>query len=352
MSKSQKLAQFDPNGLGATNGNLFGFPFTPEEAEVVILPVPWEVTVSYHSGTAQGPAAILAASPQLDLIDPDKARPWEIGVAMLEISEIWQKRNQILRKRAETYIHFLETTQAGHLRKSEQLKDVWAMRDEVNTACNELHQWVQDEATKWLKRGKTVGILGGDHSTPLGLMHALAERYPRFSILQIDAHADLRDSYEGFKFSHASIMYNALKIPQIQRLVQVGIRDICPEEVNRIETSNGRICTFYDWDLKRKQFTGQTWHDQCERIISPLSEAVYISLDIDGLDPKLCPHTGTPVPGGLQFEELVYLLTRLVESGRNIIGFDLCEVAPGDGDWDANVGARVLYRLINRTNFC
>ncbi|MDX5346515.1 MAG: arginase family protein, partial [Hymenobacteraceae bacterium] len=162
-----------------------------------------------------------------------------------------------------------------------------------------------------------------------------------------DAHADLRDAYEGFEFSHASIMFNALKVPQVKKLVQVGIRDICQAEAELVEQSNGRIITFYDQTLKENMYEGDSWKKQCKKIIAQLPQKVYISFDIDGLDPKLCPATGTPVPGGLEFHEAVFLVKQLVKSGREIIGFDLCEVAPGDSEWNGNVGARLLFKLCN-----
>jgi agmatinase len=191
-----------------------------------------------------------------------------------------------------------------------------------------------------------VGLLGGDHSTPLGFLRALSEKYERFGILQIDAHADLRKAYEGFTYSHASIMYNALKLPSVSRLIQVGIRDFCEEEQDVINRSRGRISTFFDEDLKAWRYKGETWDALCNSIIKELPANVYISFDIDGLDPKLCPNTGTPVAGGLEFQEAIYLIKKVAQS-RKIIGFDLCEVAPGQNDWDANVGARLLYNLCN-----
>jgi agmatinase len=194
-----------------------------------------------------------------------------------------------------------------------------------------------------------VGVLGGDHSSPLGLMRSLAQHYDHYSILHIDAHADLRVAYEGFEFSHASIMHNALHIPQIDRLVQVGIRDTCPAEVAAVNESGDRVVAFYDWAIQEGRFMGKTWHSQCQEMLNLLSDTVYISFDIDGLDPALCPNTGTPVPGGLQFEEAMYLLKLVGRSGKRIIGFDLCEVSPGEDDWDGNVGARVLYRLVSST---
>ena len=194
--------------------------------------------------------------------------------------------------------------------------------------------------------GKVPAVLGGDHSTPLGLMQAVAEQEGDFGILQIDAHADLRNAYEGFTYSHASIMFNALKIPQLKKLVQVGIRDICQAEAVMAE-KNERIRIFYDSDLKTAAFEGKSWKEQVKEIVEELPEKVYVSFDIDGLDPKLCSATGTPVPGGFEFEEAMYLIKSVVESGRKIVAFDLCEVGPGEDEWNGNVGARVLYRMAN-----
>ncbi|EGJ29907.1 MULTISPECIES: arginase family protein [Moorena] len=133
---------------------------------------------------------------------------------------------------------------------------------------------------------------------------------------------------------------------QISRLVQVGIRDVCEAEMAMVN-SDSRVVMFDDWQLTANAYEGFTWTAQCHKIISNLPDQVYISFDIDGLNPSYCPHTGTPVPGGLEFNEAIYLLRSLVQTGKTIIGFDLCEVAPGDvGDkWDGNVGARVLYKL-------
>lgn len=200
-----------------------------------------------------------------------------------------------------------------------------------------------------LKEGKAVAVLGGDHSTPLGFIQALCEQVDRFGILQIDAHADLRRAYEGFTYSHASIMYNALKMPGVSRLVQLGVRDFCEEEKNNIQRGVGRIVPFYDEDIKAALFEGKSWDKLCAEIIKQLPANVYISFDVDGLDPKLCPNTGTPVAGGFEYQQMVYLLKKIVLSGRRIIGFDLCEVAPGKDDWDANVGARILFQLCHWT---
>jgi agmatinase len=342
MSKQDKINNFDPNALGDANNNIYGLPFTTDEAEVVVLPLPWEVTVSYSAGTAAGPQAVYDASFQVDLFDPKIKDAWKIGVAMDEVSQEVAIKSQTLRRKSEDYITMLEAGETAET--SDVMQEI---QQEVNTECLKLNEWVKNKSLSFINKNKIVALLGGDHSTPLGLMQALAEKHNSFAILQIDAHADLRDAYEGFEFSHASIMYNAIKIPQVSKLVQVGIRDYCEFEYDVIQNSNGRIVTFFDRDIKQQQYEGATWASICKDIISTLPNEVYLSFDIDGLDPKLCPHTGTPVAGGFEFEQVLMLIEKLVDSGKKIIAFDINEIAPGDDEWDANVGARLLYRIAN-----
>ncbi|HSH66540.1 MAG TPA: agmatinase family protein [Bacteroidia bacterium] len=342
MSKQDKINGFDPNGLGDANNNIFGLPFTPEEAEVVFIPVPWEVTVSYTAGTALGPQAIFDASFQVDLFDPKIKDAWKIGIAMEPVSDDIASKSENLRRKSEQYIGLLQEGES-----SESNSKMEEVRVAINAECEKLNKWVRSKALSYLEKNKIIALIGGDHSTPLGLMQALAEKHQSFAILQIDAHADLRDAYEGFEFSHASIMFNALKIPQVSKLVQVGIRDYCEAEYNIIKESNGRIITFFDRDIKHKQYDGNSWTVICNEIIAQLPDDVYLSFDIDGLDPKLCPNTGTPVAGGFEFEQVLLLIEKIVDAGKRIIAFDLNEVAPGGDEWDANVGARLLYRLAN-----
>lgn len=350
-SKEEKIKAFDPNAIGDSDNNLFGLPFNCEEAEVVVIPVPWEVTVSYSAGTADGPEAIFDASFQVDLFDPVMKDAWKNGIAMESIPKDCKNRSNALRKKAEKYIALLEKGNSP-----ESHSEMKSIRIEIDNACKELNAWVKTTAIPYLDKNKTIALIGGDHSTPLGLIQAMAEKNPSFAILQIDAHADLRDAYEGFEFSHASIMFNALKIPQVKKLVQVGIRDYCEAEVDIIQQSKGRIKTFFDRDIKNKLFEGTTWATICDEIISNLPDHVYISFDIDGLDPKLCPHTGTPVAGGFEYEQVLYLIQKIADAKKKIIAFDINEVAPGkDDEWDANVAARLLYRisnlaLLSRTN--
>jgi agmatinase len=344
MSKQDKINSFDPNGLGDANNNIYGLPFTTEEAEIILLPVPWEVTVSYTAGTALGPQAIFDASFQVDLFDPKIKDAWKIGIAMEPVSDDIASKSESLRRKSEQYIGLLQEGDSPETNSKME-----EARTAINTECEKLNQWVKTKALTYLDKNKIVALVGGDHSTPLGLMQALAVKHTNFAILQIDAHADLRDAYEGFEYSHASIMFNALKIPQVSKLVQVGIRDYCQAEFELIQGSKGRIVTFFDRDMKHEQYEGVTWGDICKNIIAELPDDVYLSFDIDGLDPKLCPNTGTPVAGGLEFEQVLLLLEKLVDAGKRIIAFDLNEVAPGGDEWDANVGARLLYRIANLT---
>src|SRR5260221_579200 len=218
------LSHFDSNGPSNPKNNIFGLPFTEDDARLVILPIPWEVTVSYGAGTSRSCEHVFHASMQVDL----------------------------------------------------------------------------------------------------------------------------QKSYESFVYSHASIMYNALQeIPQLKRLVQVGVRDYSSSEWEYIQNSNYQVITYFDKDIKERAYEGQSWKQIAEEIVSHLPEKVYISFDIDGLDPKLCPNTGTPVPGGFETEQMFYLIRRIIQSGRKFIGFDLVEIGVGDTDWDSNVGARVLWKLSN-----
>jgi agmatinase len=338
VTKEEVVQTFDPNAPGSS-GNLFGLPFSEENADIVIVPVPWEVTVSYHTGTAQGPQAVLDASAQVDLFVKDIPDAWKLGIAMQTIPKTLMEESNALRVLSSQYIN--------SLKEDAPIDTSNPVLTKINEASENLNIYVKSTTQRFLKEGKLVGLLGGDHSTPLGFIRALSERYDRFGILQIDAHADLRKAYEGFTYSHASIMYNALKIPAVNRLVQVGIRDFCDEEMAVVDRSMGRVVPFFDEDIKSSQYTGKTWDSICDQIIKQLPDLVYISFDIDGLDPKLCPNTGTPVAGGFEFHQIAYLIKKVVKANKKIIGFDLNEVAPGNTDWDANVGARMLYHLCN-----
>ncbi len=340
------LSNFDPNSVGLTSNNIFGLPFSEEEAELILLPVPWEVSVSYRDGTSRGPEHIFEASMQIDLYDPDVTDAWKRGIHMLETDKAIRIKSDYKRQCAELIIAHLED--GGAVLENEYLAD---KLQEVNNGCIWMVNWVEEQTKALLAKGKKVGLVGGDHSTPLGFIRALGAKHKSFGILQIDAHADLREAYEGFTYSHASIMYNVLKeVPQVSKLVQVGIRDYCDEELVMIQQNPDRISTWFDKNIKEQQYDGVTWKTICKNIIDDLPEKVYISFDIDGLDPKLCPSTGTPVPGGFELEQVFYLFKLLYESGRELVGFDLNEVSTGqlgNEGIDSIVGARALYKMCN-----
>lgn len=346
------LDQFDPDAACAPNHHYFGFPFEPESCPLVLVSVPWDVTVSYRKGAAQGPLAIRQASVQLDFFDFEMPDIWKKGIGTwpFEASEEIAKLSETLRPMAERAIAWQEA-------RREDLPDAYSEADfkadleAVNAGGERMNGWLRNLASGLIAKERTVGVVGGDHSSPLGLMQALGEVHDSFGILHFDAHADLRRAYENFTFSHASIMYNALQIESVSRLVQVGIRDVCVQEQERVAEMAGRVVQFPDVLLHHRLLEGEPWCEICKDIVGALPEKVYVSFDIDGFEPSLCPHTGTPVPGGVNFQQVRYLLSCLRKSGRRIIGFDLCEVAPDARDpqdeWDGNVGARTLFLLSN-----
>ncbi|MBI3289546.1 MAG: arginase family protein [Elusimicrobia bacterium] len=335
------MLAFDPNDAPDADSGIFGLPHQERDAALVLVPVPWEATTSYGRGTAKGPAAILAASGQIDLFDGDVEKPYEPGIFMRPESREVRAWNKAARAAAQKII------QAGG--KTAGRKDLQKALKTANELGAKLNDWVHRQAKGLMDGGKIVGIVGGDHSVPYGAFRAAAETHGEFGLLHFDAHSDTRDAYGGLTWSHASIMRNAMTdIPQISRITQVGIRDFCEREDDFVRALGSRAKVFLDRDLSERRFSGEPWGKTAADIVATLPNKVWITFDIDGLDPKLCPHTGTPVPGGLQFQEAVYLVSLVARSGRTILGFDLDEVAPalgGQDEWDANVGMRLLYKL-------
>lgn len=332
------MKDFDPNSAADPDSGIFGLPHSFEDAKLVYLPVPWEATTSYGAGTSKGPAAILEASYQVDLFDLEVDRPYEAGLHMLPESRkitAWNRRAKVEAQRI--------IKAGGRIGKIKGLQKALATVNEISELVNEE---VRKEAKKILDAGKIIGLVGGDHASPFGAIQALAESEKSFGLLHIDAHSDTRDAYEGFTFSHASILRNVLdRIPQATKLVQVGIRDFCEEEWDYLRASRGRAEAYFDLDCQKRKSGGESWAGIAREIVGKLPEKVWITFDVDGLDPRFCPNTGTPVPGGLDYAEAVILIGEVARSGRKIIGFDLNEVSPGKDEWDANVGARLLYKL-------
>lgn len=329
---------FDPDAAGSPGSGIFGLPFTREESRIVLLPVPFDATTSYGNGTAAGPDAIFDASMQVDLYDRRFGRTYEKGIFMEPSSD---RLGAISKRARELAVPLIEHggAQEGNSLDAAAVAKIDAAGEEVNT-------FTYEHTRAILRQGKVPGLVGGDHSTPLGAIRACAESVGELGILHIDAHMDLRDAFEGFRYSHASIMFNVLStVPQVKKLVQVGIRDFGEGEMDYGIEQGSRVHTHYDEQWTQELLDGALYSNLCKQAVSLLPEKVYVSFDIDALDPSLCPHTGTPVPGGMSFNQATLLLDALKKSGKTIVGFDLVEVCPGEDEWDANVGARVLYKL-------
>jgi len=308
---------FDPNAVSAKDSGLFGLPFSLEEAKLVVLPVAWEATVSFRGGTSENFNPLFNASKQIDLMHSFTGNAWQKGIAAYKVLPNLDKAKNA-QLMAQEIIQSL--VQNGALNETEK---------ELLGTVNEMSELLNDEvfamSAQLLEQNKIPVVLGGDHSTPFGLIKALAQKHKSFGLLQLDAHADLRKAYEGFAYSHASIMYNVLReIPEVSHLIQVGIRDYCEEEVQ--EMKDERVHTFLDNTLNERLFKGQNWNSICQDIVEQLPQLVYVSYDIDALELAYCPQTGTPVPGGLTPVQVNHLLQQIVVSGRKIISFDLCEV--------------------------
>ena len=320
-----RAAKFDPDAAATAGSGIYGLPFTPAEARVVIIPVPYEATTSYGGGTSRGPAAVLEASKQVDLYDHETGRPYEAGIAMLPIPRKIITWNAMAKKLGR-----------------KRVADVNRISDEVN-------DWVYEQTSALVESGKMPVVLGGDHSVPFGAIKAYVARYPAMGILHVDAHADLRNAYEGFTWSHASIFYNVVMRLPIPKLVQVGVRDLGAAEMRIIDGSGGRIVTFFDSDIAalkeaRTSRANRTGSRYASRGAVPRAQAgvarVVLAPRRNGGRP------GTPVPGGLSWNEAIGLLRAIRRAKKRIVGLDLCEVAPGKTEWDANVGARLLYKMI------
>lgn len=324
-------------GLPPQEGDGFiGGRLDPAEASLVLIPVPWEATVSFGQGTATAPDTMRISSHQLDVETYHYIKPYTAGIAMLETDKSLLKLSNKARKKALKVIDALE--------KGTTAKKALKF---VNESSETLNNSVYEKAMEQIQKGKLVAVVGGDHSSPFGLIKALSDTQKEsFGILHVDAHHDLRKAYEGFTYSHASIFYNVMNECQnVSNLVQVGIRDYSSEEANRMKEYKTKGACLYDTQMQAELASGKSLEEVYKPYIDQLPQNVYLSIDIDGLEPLNCPNTGTPVPGGLRYGELEHLIFMIIKSGKKIIGFDLCEVGDSADGWDANVGSRVLYQL-------
>lgn len=318
---------------------LFGSSASYADSKLVIIPAPWEPTTSYKGGTSNAPALIREASHQMDYFHEVYKGSYDQGIFYKKVHpQIKPLHDQALK------VCSLIQHQLTH-------NDVFTdnfeeITKQANQLCDSFNSIIYNESKSILDDGKIPALFGGDHSCPYGLMKALSEHFTDWSILHVDAHFDLRVSYQGFKHSHASIIYNATQLENPpNQISQVGLRDFSKSEYDYALKQNHDMWT--DKKLKSKEFEGESWVKTCEEILRNLTKNVYISFDIDGLDPQYCPSTGTPVPGGLSYNQATKLI-EIISSNHNIIGFDLVEVAsdPGNHDsWDINVGTRLLFDL-------
>lgn len=265
-----------------------------EDSRVLIFPVAYEGTVSYGAGTGAGAMAIIEASRNMELYEEETdAEVYKIGIHTL---------------------------------------NEFKPRESPEAMMNALYE----ETKTLLKSEKFVCMLGGEHSVSAPVIRAHAERFHNISILQIDAHADLRDEYDGTKHSHASIMARSVKDLKIPA-VQVGIRSLSSEEAKSLSEIPTKI--FWARDI-----VGRT--DWIDSAIENLTENVYLTIDIDGLDPSLVPTTGTPEPGGLGWYEVLTLIRKLAEK-RRVVGMDLVEFAKTEtSDAPAFLCAKLVYKTL------
>ncbi|MBI3050909.1 agmatinase [Candidatus Woesearchaeota archaeon] len=276
----------------------FNFGAIPRElsaygrSKVVILPVPYDASTTYRSGAREGPYAIIAASRNMELYDAESGRNFSgVGICTLDELDI--------------------------------LVDPEKMCHRVYEAVSAL---VSD--------GKFVVLLGGEHSLSFGSARAHAEQHPGLSVLHIDAHGDLRDENGGSRFDHGCV---ARRISEICPIVQVGIRSLGQEEAEFIRKSGHTV--IYAADMQ----VGHNWMDEA---IDALSDTVFVTFDIDAMDPSLFPATGTPEPGGMHWYQALAFLKRLSER-RKVVGFDLVELSPQAGNVSADYSAaKLAYKMI------
>jgi agmatinase len=274
-----------------------------EKAKALILPLPYEKTTSYIQGTREGPRAIISASRYLELYDEElKKEPYKVGLHTL--SEFIPQEESAEKSLEQIYGEFLPL----------------------------------------VKTSKLIVALGGEHSLTLPAVRAFKTRHPNLSVLYLDAHADLRDEYEGEKYSHACVGRRISEISPGHLPVQVGVRSLSREEADYIEKRKLEI--FYSYRIKEGKGPAPGGQDWIKRAISNLSPDVYISVDLDVFDSGIMPSVGTPEPGGLSWEEVLELLSRVAQS-KNIVGFDVVELAPRQGNVAPDfLAAKLVYKLI------
>lgn len=287
-----KVLGTEHNFLGLEEEHLYSF----KNAKYVIQSVPYEYTSSYLEGSAKGPAAIIEASKYVEFYDE------ELGV---------------------------ETVRTAPIATLEAL-------DFTGKVDKDAVDYIAAETEKLLNLNKTVVSLGAEHTVTYGFVQAYAKKYDNLTVLQIDAHSDLRESYHGNIYSHASVMARVKEMGLT--LCQAGIRAQCIEEANEIK-NNPKIHTFYAHEIRNNT----NW---VKELISNMTENVYITIDADGFDPSIMPAVGTAEPNGLFWNETLDLLRETCKQ-KNVVGFDIVECAPMEGTILSEYTlAKLAYRII------
>ena len=314
--------------------------FGMNASSIFIYSVPWDVTVTYRSGSHQSPGFIQESMAQLDDQHPFSTE--SIQLTFLPVNSSIVGLQHEYKKVSSSIIDALNHQKNLTSRQQQQLA-------EINRASCELNQLVLNDIHH--HRSSPVILCGGEHGVGVGYLDSLANRVESFSILQIDAHMDCRVQYFGYDYSHASVMTHYANHQAVSGITQIGIRDYASVETQFQAQSDTPFHVFTDYGLHQQLFQGNSWHDVCQQILGTLSDRVFISLDVDGLMAYLCPATGTPVPGGLSYNQLVYLLEQ-VSKTKHVIGAELVEVNASSGsDWNADVGARLLFLLAGCVKF-
>ncbi|MBT3424691.1 MAG: hypothetical protein HOD63_13800 [Bacteroidetes bacterium] len=339
--RDKKLIEFDVNKAGPRADGIFALPFDLDESDAVIIPIPWDIS-SPNDGAANAPEAILEASKSLSLFQEKLEDAWKNGIFMHNIPLKWKESSYKLRK-IRNRIERQFRKKLSEAKRAELITDC----KNINLTSKLLNDWVEHISGEYLKSHKLVGLLGGDQAISSGFITALSRNYDNIGILHLDAYPNLYRSYEGLDYSDFSSMYHALKLNQVKKLVLAGCREVTYEEKEVIDKNYQIIKYYSDKYIKEKQFKGTTFKMLISEIISPLPKNVYISFDASVLQPHLMPQVGFPQPSGFSYEEISFLISELMQSGKRIIGFDLCGIRPKkeNENWDAQLGAQLLLEL-------
>ena len=325
-------------------GYYFEEKTSPADADLVIVSAPWSVTSDYGHGATYTPDAVIDASAYSNLYDVESGFSAEGRVATAEIDYNIQEYSEHLGRDAERIANrSFDGATPGVEYATRKVKH-------INEGFAEMHKSIYKQTKHWVSQGKTVAVIGGDHSVSLGAVKAMAECYNDLGVLFIDAHADYAQEGETFAYSHRTIARNIVEeIPSVSRLVEVGVRDIDKAELDLL-LANDKVELFLAERVAAKRFEGESWGNLCREMVEKLPQKVYVSLDIDALKIEFCTHTNSPVPGGMTFDEVVYLVNCVVKSGREIVGFDITEVVSNiDDKMDAIVAVRLLTKMIVAT---